>query len=171
MFEDHVNKPDSNEGAEDAKTGDAGPPANSLAQRAKAIDVHIGKRIREHRIGRGLSQQQLAAALGISYQQVHKYETGVNRVSVGRLSTIAEALKIPVSWLLEGLTELPAGEMTRRERMSLELGRNFAMIEDVKHQEALSQLARALAQTGSSECPKPSASEPDEQSPDVPDQE
>lgn len=109
-------------------------------------------RIRERRVQLGLSQQQLAEALGVSYQQAHKYESGLNRVSVGRLYTIAKVLEVPISWLFEGLTnQKPIAKLTDREQMGLELGRNFAMIDDVKHQEALSQMARALAQAELSE--------------------
>ena len=114
--------------------------------RASAADRHVGNRIRERRVMLGLSQQQLAQMIGVTYQQAHKYERGLNRISAGRLYEIAQVLSVPVSWFFEGLAA-DAGpiEMTPRQRMCLELARNFAAIDNEKHQEALSQMARALA--------------------------
>src|SRR5215208_6446639 len=57
-----------------------------------AIDDHVGARIRERRIMLGLTQQQLAELIGVTYQQAHKYERGINRVSAGRLFEIARVL-------------------------------------------------------------------------------
>jgi len=94
----------------------------------------------------GLSQQQLAQMIGVTYQQAHKYERGLNRISAGRLYDIAQVLNVPISWFFEGLAaEITKSEITPRQRMSLELARNFAAIDNEKHQEALSQMARALA--------------------------
>ena len=94
----------------------------------------------------GLSQQQLAQMIGVTYQQAHKYERGLNRISAGRLYEIAQLLSVPVSWFFEGLEiETPIISLTPRQRMCLELARNFAAIDNQKHQEALSQMARALA--------------------------
>lgn len=114
--------------------------------RANAADHHVGARIRERRIMLGLSQQQLAQMIGVTYQQAHKYERGLNRISAGRLYEIAQVLGVPVSWFFDGLSRIDAPpEMTQRQRMCLELARNFAAIDNEKHQEALSQMARALA--------------------------
>ena len=115
-------------------------------QRASVVDHHVGARIRERRTMLGLSQQQLAKMIGVTYQQAHKYERGLNRISAGRLFEIAQVLNVPVSHFFEGLG--PAGEaqaVSPRQRMFLELARNFALIDNDKHQEALSQMARALA--------------------------
>ena len=125
-----------------AKEGGAKP-----GQRANAADRHVGARIRERRVMMGLSQQQLARMVGVTYQQAHKYERGLNRISAGRLFEIAQVLDVPVSFFFEGLAAA-AGEQQEtspRQRMCLELARNFAMIDNEKHQEALSQMARALA--------------------------
>ncbi len=67
------------------------------------IDDHVGARIRERRIMLGLTQQQLAAMIGVTYQQAHKYERGINRVSAGRLFEIARALSAPISYFYEGI--------------------------------------------------------------------
>ncbi len=114
--------------------------------RANLADRHVGTRIRERRIMLGLSQQQLAVMIGVTYQQAHKYERGLNRISAGRLYDIAQVLNVPISWFFEGMEiEAATGDMNPRQRMCLELARNFALIDNLKHQEALSMMARALA--------------------------
>ena len=115
--------------------------------RATGADRHVGTRIRERRIMLGLSQQQLAQMIGVTYQQAHKYERGLNRISAGRLYDISQVLNVPISWFFEEMASAAAPqEMSTRQRMGLELARNFAMIDNERHQEALSQMARALAQ-------------------------
>ncbi|WP_439598484.1 helix-turn-helix domain-containing protein [Falsiroseomonas sp.] len=122
------------------------PSGDRPGQRASAADRHVGARIRERRVMMGLSQQQLAKLIGVTYQQAHKYERGLNRISAGRLFEIGQVLGVPVSWFFEGLTSDSVGpEASPRQRMCLELARNFALIDNEKHQEALSQMARALA--------------------------
>ena len=115
--------------------------------RANAADRYVGARIRERRVMLGLSQQQLAHMIGVTYQQAHKYERGLNRISAGRLYEIAQVLSVPISWFFDGLADHEKVEpaLTSRQRMGLELARNFAAIDNEKHQEALSQMARALA--------------------------
>lgn len=67
-----------------------------------AIDVEVGSRIRLQRKVKGMTQQALAAALGITFQQVQKYEKGSNRVGANALSDIAQALEVPVSYFFAG---------------------------------------------------------------------
>jgi transcriptional regulator with XRE-family HTH domain len=110
-----------------------------------AIDDHVGARIRDRRIMLGLTQQQLAQMIGVTYQQAHKYEHGINRVSAGRLYEISRVLNAPVTYFYEGLGQQAAQPATPHQRMLLEVARNFAEIQNEKHQEAVSQLARALA--------------------------
>jgi transcriptional regulator with XRE-family HTH domain len=93
----------------------------------------------------GLTQQQLADLIGVTYQQAHKYERGINRVSAGRLFEVAQVLSVPVNYFFDGLEQESERGISPRERMCLELARNFAQIPNERHQEALSQLARALA--------------------------
>ncbi|AQS48981.1 MULTISPECIES: helix-turn-helix domain-containing protein [Thioclava] len=69
------------------------------------VDVHVGKRIRHRRWMIGMTQQQLADKVGIKFQQIQKYETGMNRVSASRLWDIADALEVPISFFFEGLAE------------------------------------------------------------------
>lgn len=115
------------------------------ANRASEIDRHVGARIRERRIMLGLSQQQMADMIGVTYQQAHKYERGINRISAGRLFEISQVLKVPINFFFESLEEADDQTSSPRQRMCLELARNFAAINNERHQEALSQLARALA--------------------------
>ncbi len=122
------------------------PSGSTTINRATETDRYVGGRIRERRIMLGLSQQQMAHMIGVTYQQTHKYERGINRISAGRLFEIARALKVSVSYFFEGLGDRPeGGTLTGRQRMCLELARNFARITNERHQEALSRLARTLA--------------------------
>lgn len=126
-------------------TADQSPSPARPVNRANDTDRHVGARIRERRIMLGLSQQQMADLIGVTYQQAHKYERGINRISAGRLYEIAQVLGVPVSYFFEGLDNQRAPDLTARQRMCLELARNFSSITNEKHQEALSQMARALA--------------------------
>ena len=67
------------------------------------VDVHVGKRVRHRRWMVGMTQQQLADKVGIKFQQIQKYETGMNRISASRLWDIADALSVPISFFFEGL--------------------------------------------------------------------
>lgn len=121
----------------------------NAADRAAFIDRHVGSRIRERRTMLGVSQQQLAQAVGVTYQQQHKYERGLNRISAGRLFEIAEALAAPVTWFFDAMEAgQPSPELSHRQRMCLELARNFAAIDNEKQQDALSQMARVLVPEG-----------------------
>ena len=66
-----------------------------------SVDIHVGKRIRHRRWSTGMTQQQLAARVGIKFQQIQKYETGINRVSASRLWEISVVLNVPVSYFFD----------------------------------------------------------------------
>ncbi|RAK56841.1 helix-turn-helix domain-containing protein [Phenylobacterium deserti] len=91
------------------------------------IDVHLGKRLRRRRRLLGLTQQQLADACGVRFQQIQKYECAANRMSAARLWQLAEALEVPVGYFYEGLgdsapksRDSEAGEvMARKETRDL----------------------------------------------------
>ncbi len=117
-----------------------------ITSRAKEVNRLVGGRIRERRIMMGLTLQGMAELIGVTYQQVHKYERGISRVSAGRLYDIAQALGVPVSHFFEGLEDGAQLESMPRQRMCLELARNFGQISNQRHQEALSFLARALTE-------------------------
>ncbi|MBU0801425.1 MAG: helix-turn-helix domain-containing protein [Alphaproteobacteria bacterium] len=68
-----------------------------------AVDIHVGRRVRGRRKAIGMTQDGLAASLGITFQQVQKYERGANRVSASKLFAISQALEVPIQWFFEGL--------------------------------------------------------------------
>ncbi|GAU82167.1 helix-turn-helix transcriptional regulator [Bosea sp. 2KB_26] len=72
------------------------------------IDRHVGSRVRMRRMLAGVSQEKLGEALGLTFQQVQKYEKGANRISASRLQQIAKMLDVPVSFFFEGA---PSGDM------------------------------------------------------------
>jgi len=73
------------------------------------IDVHVGLQVRLRRKELKISQEKLAEALGLTFQQVQKYERGANRISASKLYEIARALHVPIGWFFEGLSD-PTGE-------------------------------------------------------------
>src|SRR6059058_5721949 len=84
------------------------------------VDIHVGGRIRTRRLLIGMNQETLARALGLTFQQVQKYEGGANRVSASRLSQIAEILSVPISHFFSDLepdgAEPSAHDLEARER-------------------------------------------------------
>ena len=114
------------------------------------VDVHVGKRIRHRRWMVWMTQQQLAEKVGIKFQQIQKYETGMNRVSASRLWDIAETLSVPVSFFFEGLSNeaqpsddtLPADLLADKE--ALELVRSYYAIPETQRRR-LFELARVLS--------------------------
>ena len=112
--------------------------------RAHDVDRHVGARMRERRIALGLTQQRLADLIGTTYQQAHKYERGLNRVSAGRLHLLARALGVEVGYFFEGLGGGEPARPTARQRRILDLARSFAALPRPQ-QEALCELVRELA--------------------------
>ena len=123
-------------------------PAEKRAGRPRSqdIDRHVGARMRQRRIMLGLTQQQLAELIGVTYQQAHKYEKGINRVSAGRLYSVAQALGVEVSYFYEGLQTADRVVPSPQQRMLLELARTYLNISVPEHQKAIVALARALAE-------------------------
>ncbi len=110
------------------------------------VDVHVGKRIRHRRWLQGMTQQQLADAVGIKFQQIQKYETGMNRVSASRLWDIACALDVQISFFFEGLAD-GAGQGANgdvlADKEALELLRAYYAIPETQRRR-LFDLARVL---------------------------
>ena len=120
--------------------------APTTTSRGTDVDRYVGNRIRERRVMLGLSQQQMAQMIGVTYQQAYKYERGINRISAGRLFEISQVLRVPVGHFFDGLEGNKSdSDLSVRQRMCLELARNFTQIPDDRHREALSQMARALS--------------------------
>ena len=127
------------------------PQAGGEAHRSRPQDTdrHIGAKLRARRLSLGLTQQGLAELIGVTYQQAHKYEKGVNRIAAGRLYTIAQALGVEVGYFYDGIGAEPgAFAPTAKQRRLLELSRSFGSIASQRQQEALCSLARALAGAG-----------------------
>src|SRR3954453_20594887 len=109
------------------------------------VDHHVARRIRERRIMLGLTQQQVAELVGVTYQQAHKYEKGDNRVSAGRLFAIVQALGVEPAHFFDGLATKPAPEP--RERRMPKLARGLLTLPSRRLQEAIAGLARAIAES------------------------
>lgn len=113
------------------------------------VDIHVGKRIRHRRWMVGMTQQQLAEKVGIKFQQIQKYETGMNRVSASRLYEISGALDVPVSHFFDGLNEaeVPASEQDLlSDKEAMELVRSYYAIPEAQRKR-LFDLARVLSES------------------------
>ena len=112
------------------------------------VDVHVGKRIRHRRWVIGMTQQQLAEQVGIKFQQIQKYETGMNRVSASRLWDISETLGVPVSFFFDGLEAEHASDVSTPDLMAdkeaMELVRSYYSIPETQRRR-LFELARVLS--------------------------
>jgi transcriptional regulator with XRE-family HTH domain len=111
----------------------------------QTADFDLGHRIQELRTARGLSRQALARILGITQQQLHKYEKGINRLAIGRLLDIAHALDISPGTLLED----PPPAHGAYPRLVLEMMRDFQRISSHAQQEAIRSLIHTLAEISS----------------------
>ena len=110
------------------------------------VDWHVCQRMRDRRAGLGLTLKQMAELIGVTSQQAHKYETGLSRISAGRLYQIAEALGVEISYFFEDIEpERCAAGPNAQHRLLLELARDFAAIPNRNLQEAFCVVARALA--------------------------
>lgn len=123
------------------------------------IDVHVGSRVRLRRNMLGMSQEKLGESLGITFQQIQKYEKGTNRVGASRLQAIASILGVPVSFFFEDAPEVPhiAGSGFREDNSTsyvvdflnsaegLQLNRAFVKISDAKVRRRVVDLVKALA--------------------------
>lgn len=113
-----------------------------------SVDLHVGKRIRHRRWMVGMTQQQLAEKVGIKFQQIQKYETGMNRVSASRLWDIAQAVDVPVSFFFEGLTESRARQEIEgdilADKEALQLVRAYYAMPEAQRRQIF-ELARVLS--------------------------
>jgi transcriptional regulator with XRE-family HTH domain len=118
---------------------------------AHSVDIHVGQKIRQRRWLLGMTQQQLAEAVGIKFQQIQKYETGMNRVSASRLWDISRVLDVQPNFFFEGLDEScdvqTDDAQLLKKRETLELLRTYYQIPDDQRKRLL-HLAQALGQTG-----------------------
>ena len=126
------------------------------------IDQHVGKRLRQRRGVLGISQEKLAEMLGITFQQVQKYEKGVNRIGSSRLFDIANNLSVPVNFFFDeykegasnqnySLAEEAQGfeaEDAGRNKETMALVKAFSQITDPKIRKKALELIKSLADNG-----------------------
>ncbi len=113
------------------------------------VDAHVGKRIRHRRWMVGMTQQQLADRVGIKFQQIQKYETGMNRVSASRLFDIAREMEVPVAFFFDGLETADSARQAADllgDKEALELIRAYYSIPEAQRRR-LFDLARVLSDT------------------------
>jgi transcriptional regulator with XRE-family HTH domain len=134
------------------------------SRRANPIDVHVGTRVRLRRMLLGMSQEKLGERLGLTFQQVQKYEKGVNRIGASRLYELGKVLGVSVSYFYDeapevmvasqpaghaaGFGEMPAENYAAdflSSREGLELNKAFARITDAKVRRTIVDLVRSLA--------------------------
>jgi len=131
------------------------------ARQANLIDEHVGARVRLRRMLLGMSQEKLGESLGLTFQQVQKYEKGVNRIGASRLFDLAQVLGVPVQFFYDelsstaaesgfatGFAERPAESYVvdfLGSRDGLELNKAFVRITDPKVRRSVIDLVRSLA--------------------------
>ena len=130
-----------------------------IKKKPNPIDIHVGSRVRLRRTMMGQSQEKLGEALGITFQQVQKYEKGTNRIGASRLQRISEVLGVPVSFFFEDAPSTGAPLAGMREPESgdyvvdflstsegLQLNKAFVKIADPKVRRRVVELVRSLAE-------------------------
>ena len=131
-------------------------------------DIHVGKRLRIQRILLGLSQDKLAKAVGLTFQQVQKYERGINRVSASRLYEFSKVLGVPVSYFFEGAEEVEQLEGLAEDSLDfiaadgenreiLDLVRVYKSIQNPVIRRQVLTLVRLVASSADPEAAKKSA--------------
>lgn len=97
-------------------------------EQLKGTDRHVGQRLREARILRGMSQHDLAVAIGLTFQQVQKYEKGSNRISASRLYQIGKVLRLKPAYFFEGLPEYGDKEIEAFTAEHIKLIRHYEAV-------------------------------------------
>lgn len=141
--------------------GDNDEAPRGGSRRANPMDVHVGTRVRLRRMLLGMSQEKLGEHLGLTFQQVQKYEKGVNRIGASRLFDMGKVLGVPVQFFYDeapsgvhtgafapGFAETPAEGYVvdfLGSRDGLELNKAFARITDPKKRRSIVDLVRSIA--------------------------
>jgi transcriptional regulator with XRE-family HTH domain len=141
-------------------------PVNSdLPRSPNPIDVHVGLQVRLRRKALKISQEKLAEALGLTFQQVQKYERGANRISASKLYEIARALRVSIAWFFEGLTDPTAEPVDGAEESEttpfahsflmsqegVDLANLFPRLPQRRVRRRLVELVRSLVEDGEAE--------------------
>ncbi len=125
------------------------------AKSPNPIDVHVGARVRMRRFLVGMSQGKLADHLGVTFQQVQKYEKGMSRISASRLQTIANVFDVPVSFFFENIVDYPlsdgehlseAVDASLLTQDGMALNKAFARIKSAKVRKSVIDLVKLLAE-------------------------
>ncbi len=129
-----------------------------MAANPNPVDVHVGSRIRLRRTLLGMSQEKLGTAIGLTFQQVQKYERGTNRVGSSRLFQLSKVLNVPVSFFFDDMPEeiagsrghledakVPFADNPQSKRETLELVRNFHRISGADTRKRVLALIKDLA--------------------------
>jgi len=112
------------------------------------VERQIGARIRRRRLQIGISQEALGGEVGVSFQQIQKYERGIDRISASRLLRVVQALGVTPAWLLDGLdADDAAATEPEFDRATRDLLRAFGQIEDPAVKKSVLTIVHALAQT------------------------
>ncbi len=121
-------------------------------------DVHIGRRMRERRVALGLSQTALSEKLGISFQQVQKYENGANRLSGSRIWDVCRALNVRPDFFFEGLGDMPTSTPEEEEttRLVLETVKDLRSLEPTQLQ-PIRQIIKAVREANDTAKAMPAA--------------
>jgi transcriptional regulator with XRE-family HTH domain len=113
---------------------------------AHPVDVAVGNRVRDLRTRAGLSQTDLGQKLGVSFQQVQKYEKGVNRMGASRLIQICEALQVSITDVFDGITSVSdAQARTLADPEAMRIARDIQRIENESMRTAIKQLVRTMS--------------------------
>jgi transcriptional regulator with XRE-family HTH domain len=123
------------------------------------VDIHVGSRVRLRRLLLGMSQEKLGDELGVTFQQVQKYERGANRIGASRLYRVSTVLQVPIGFFFEGLDAQPIGGFAEGDQTPLiddfinspegvALAAAFARIREPSVRRKLLELARTLAGEG-----------------------
>jgi transcriptional regulator with XRE-family HTH domain len=131
------------------------------SRRANPIDKHVGERVRMRRMLLGMSQEKLGEQLGLTFQQVQKYEKGVNRIGASRLFDLAQVLGVPIQFFYEAMPSSVSGQMAApgladksgepyvadflSSRDSVELNKAFARITDPRIRRSIVDMVRSIA--------------------------
>jgi len=134
------------------------------SRRANPVDVHVGSRVRLRRMLLGMSQEKLGEHLGLTFQQIQKYEKGINRIGASRLFDLSRVLAVPVQFFYEelpvsagdgasGFAEQPESYAVEflSSREGLELNKAFARITDARVRRSIVELVRSFAGEAGSE--------------------
>ncbi len=111
---------------------------------ANNIDKNIGRKIYELRLSSGKTRQDVGCIIGVTHQQLQKYENGINRISASRLHEVAKFFNVPVAYFFEDVQEDVSKEKLDRQRLCIEVMKDFQAIDTSDKQEAVRHIIRAM---------------------------